>query len=201
MSITIVTTRSDEEALMAVASASAAHQRDDSRSDGGSDFQSDRFRTPATALRFLEAARRYTVRAHAADFELPRSAPPPRQLTLLRAIRDAVQALIDGDRRAYERRTRSLLDQYAFRLDATGELRPAHEGWDRFIAERLPALVAIGAHADRLRRCANPECGWAVWDATKSNTRVWCDTRTCGNRMKVRAFRERKRREGHIPAT
>jgi predicted RNA-binding Zn ribbon-like protein len=200
MSINIVTTRSDEEALMAVASATAADQRDAPAGDGRGERPSDRFRTPASALAFLEAARRYTASAHAADFELPRSAPRPGHLMHLRAIRDAVQALIDGDRRGYERRTRGLLDHYAFRLDAEGGLRPAHDGWDRFIAERLPALVALGAQADRLRRCANPECGWAVWDATRSNTRVWCDTRTCGNRMKVRAFRERKRRERHTPA-
>ena len=197
MPITFVTTRADEEALMAVASASNANELHLPASGARlPDGRADWFQTATDALRFLEGARRYAVRAHDADFELPRSVPTAAQLARLREIRDAVQALIERDRRGYERRTRDLLDHYAFRLDAGGELRPAHEGWDRFIAERLPALVTIGAHAERLRLCANPECRWAVWDTTKSGTRVWCDSRTCGNKMKVRAFRERKRREG-----
>ncbi len=198
MTVTVITTRSDEEALMAVAS--AAYSGGTHVVPSGSRSRARRFDwfgTPADALRFLQGARRYTARAHDADFDLPRDAPAPAQLARVRQIRDAVQALIDGDRHGYERRTRALLGAYAFRLDPDGDLRPAHDGWDRFIAQRLPALVAIGAQADRLRRCANPECGWAVWDATKSNTRVWCDSRTCGNKMKVRAFRARKRREGH----
>lgn len=196
MSVKIITDRSDEEALMAVASASyagATHVPGESRSR----IRGDWFRTPTDALRFLQAARAYTLRAHGADFELPRSAPSPAQLARLRQIRDAVQALIDRDRRAYERLTRALLDRYAFHLVPEGGIRAVGDGWDRFIAQRLPAVVAMAAQTDRLRRCANPECGWAVWDATKSNTRVWCDSRTCGNKMKVRAFRARKRREGH----
>lgn len=165
------------------------------------DGRYDWLRTPADAVRFLEGARRYAIRAHDADFAVPRSAPTRAQLARLREMRDAVHALVDGDRRRYERRTRELLARFAFRLDASGSLRPAHDGWDRFIAERLPALIAIGARAERLRLCANPECRWAVWDTTKAGTRVWCDTRTCGNRMKVRAFRARKRRERHTRAS
>ncbi|HET9809914.1 MAG TPA: CGNR zinc finger domain-containing protein [Candidatus Limnocylindria bacterium] len=195
MSVKIITSRTDEEALMAVASASCPGA-DMPAGASGSRTRNDRFRTPTDALHFLQAARAYTARAHGADFELPRRAPSPAQLERLRQIRDAVQALIDRDRRAYERLTRALLDRYAFHLVPEGGLRPVGDGWDRFIAQRLPAVVAMAAQTDRLRRCANPACGWAVWDATKSNTRVWCDSRTCGNRMKVRAFRARKRREG-----
>lgn len=198
MTITLVTSRSDEEALMAVASAEySAGTHAPSSGARSRDGRFDWFGTPADALRFLQGARRYAASAHDADFDLPRKGPSPAQLARLRQVRDAVRALIDGDRRGYERRSRALLGAYAFRIEPDGDLRPAHGGWDAFIAERLPTLVAIGAHAERLRRCANPECGWAVWDSTRSNTRVWCDSRTCGNKMKVRAFRARKRREGH----
>lgn len=198
MGISIVTTRDDVEALMAVASALHAGEKtrpaNESRLPDG---RYDWFASPQDALRFLEAARRYAETAHDARFELPRFAPTKEQLRRLRRLRDAVQSLIDGDQRGYERATADLLRHYAFRLDAAGQLRPVDGGWDRFIADRLPALIAARTSADRLRLCANPECRWALWDTTKGGTRVWCDSRTCGNKMKVRAFRARERRQRH----
>ncbi|MGA2590961.1 MAG: CGNR zinc finger domain-containing protein [Bryobacteraceae bacterium] len=38
-------------------------------------------------------------------------------------------------------------------------------------------------------------CGWMFLDTTRNRSRQWCDMRDCGNRAKVRRFRE-KRREG-----
>ena len=42
----------------------------------------------------------------------------------------------------------------------------------------------------RVRRCADDECAWLFLDTTRSGTRRWCDMRVCGNRNKVRRFRE-----------
>jgi len=39
-------------------------------------------------------------------------------------------------------------------------------------------------------RCADHECGWLFLDTTRSRTRRWCDMRVCGNRNKVRRFRQ-----------
>jgi len=47
--------------------------------------------------------------------------------------------------------------------------------------------------SDRLKhvgRCADEECAWLFLDTTRSRTRRWCDMRSCGNRNKVRRFRE-----------
>jgi predicted RNA-binding Zn ribbon-like protein len=43
----------------------------------------------------------------------------------------------------------------------------------------------------RLKLCANPACRLPFYDASKSRTRVWHDNATCGNRARVRRFRER----------
>ncbi|MBI1750081.1 MAG: ABATE domain-containing protein [Acidobacteria bacterium] len=43
----------------------------------------------------------------------------------------------------------------------------------------------------RVRECAAENCGWLFVDNTKNHRRRWCDTRTCGNRDKVRRFRQR----------
>jgi len=42
----------------------------------------------------------------------------------------------------------------------------------------------------RVRACADQSCGWLFVDATRSGTRRWCDMKVCGNRNKVRRFRE-----------
>jgi predicted RNA-binding Zn ribbon-like protein len=39
-------------------------------------------------------------------------------------------------------------------------------------------------------RCADDSCAWLFLDTTRSRTRRWCDMRVCGNRNKVRRFRE-----------
>jgi predicted RNA-binding Zn ribbon-like protein len=43
----------------------------------------------------------------------------------------------------------------------------------------------------RVKQCAGHECGWLFYDATKNNSRRWCDMGVCGNRSKVQAARRR----------
>jgi predicted RNA-binding Zn ribbon-like protein len=45
----------------------------------------------------------------------------------------------------------------------------------------------------RLKRCANPACGFYFYDSTGNRTRRSCSIETCGNRMKVAAYRARQR--------
>jgi predicted RNA-binding Zn ribbon-like protein len=41
-----------------------------------------------------------------------------------------------------------------------------------------------------MRQCADPSCAWLFLDTTRNRTRRWCDMKECGNRNKVRRFRE-----------
>ena len=43
---------------------------------------------------------------------------------------------------------------------------------------------------ERVRRCAAPACAWLFLDTTKNRARRWCDMKICGNREKVRRFRQ-----------
>ena len=74
-------------------------------------------------------------------------------------------------------------------------VRPAAPGVDGALG-RLLAIVA-GAIADgtwqRLKACPADDCQWAFYDASRNRSAVWCDMRVCGNRAKVRGFRERSR--------
>jgi len=58
------------------------------------------------------------------------------------------------------------------------------------------ALFLGSAERKRLKLCANPGCGFAFVDTSINATRRWCFMRYCGNRVKVRAFRGR-RKTGH----
>lgn len=44
---------------------------------------------------------------------------------------------------------------------------------------------------ERLRECASEPCGWLFLDLTKNRSRRWCAMNGCGNRDKLRRFRER----------
>ena len=43
----------------------------------------------------------------------------------------------------------------------------------------------------RLKACPAEDCQWAFYDRSRNRSAVWCDMKVCGNRHKVRAFRER----------
>ena len=43
----------------------------------------------------------------------------------------------------------------------------------------------------RLKRCADGACRRVFYDETRSRTRRWCDSGTCGNRARVRRHRSR----------
>jgi predicted RNA-binding Zn ribbon-like protein len=61
----------------------------------------------------------------------------------------------------------------------------------------LAAIVAAAARGritgtwSRLKICPADDCQWAFYDASRNRSRRWCSMDVCGNRSKVRAFRDR----------
>jgi hypothetical protein len=54
---------------------------------------------------------------------------------------------------------------------------------------------------DRVKGCAHPACTNLYVDSSRAKSRHWCGMGTCGNKAKVRAFRERQRAsESGVPA-
>jgi predicted RNA-binding Zn ribbon-like protein len=45
----------------------------------------------------------------------------------------------------------------------------------------------------RLRICDNPDCRWVYYDETKNRSKRYCDDKMCGNLMKVRRFRAKRK--------
>ena len=56
--------------------------------------------------------------------------------------------------------------------------------------------LAETAQLGRLKMCESPECHWIFFDRSKPANRRWCSSDRCGNRQKVRTYRERHRSDG-----
>ena len=58
-------------------------------------------------------------------------------------------------------------------------------------------LIIRGAQEDgswsRLKMCANPDCQWVFYDRSRNQQGNWCDMAVCGNRLKNRQLRARRR--------
>ena len=74
-------------------------------------------------------------------------------------------------------------------------LTPLRSDWTCTLAEIATSFaeLAAGVELGRIKVCSNPQCRWAFYDETKNRRRRWCDSAICGNRDKVRRFRERTR--------
>lgn len=76
-------------------------------------------------------------------------------------------------------------------------LEPKGEG----VAAAFGAIVAIAFVSafdgtfEHLKLCADETCRSAFYDRSKNHSGRWCSMSTCGNRAKVRAWRERRRTE------
>lgn len=58
---------------------------------------------------------------------------------------------------------------------------------------RSAAELLTSRDLDRLRQCAGDRCGWMFLDTSRNRSRQWCDMNDCGNRAKVRRYRERQK--------
>ena len=83
-------------------------------------------------------------------------------------------------------------------ISPDGQIEVAAQPDGRLQAGLLRLLVIIrDAQQDgswpRLKACANPECRWAFFDRSHSRRGTWCDMASCGNLIKNRNLRARRR--------
>ena len=80
----------------------------------------------------------------------------------------------------------------------TTALEPEATGVDGALG-RLLAIVAAAIEDGtwrRLKVCPADDCQWAFYDESRNRSATWCDMKVCGNRAKVRGFRERTQTGG-----
>ncbi|TVX95319.1 CGNR zinc finger domain-containing protein [Cohnella terricola] len=98
---------------------------------------------------------------------------------------------------------RMALGQVIRRLEIAGEGRyilglvAVDEGWTAIEAEISSSFSQMLAEGEpsRIRFCDNPNCLWVYYDDTRNRSKRYCDDKMCGNLMKVRRFRARKKAE------
>lgn len=127
------------------------------------------------------------------------------QLREARRLRDLVRELLaaneDGDP-AGERTGRLAERLGTSRVELTSgpdgelelDLAPARDAGS--LSAQLLGIVyeaQLTGNWPRLKLCENPECSWAFYDSSRNRSGSWCRMGECGNRLKNRAYRARRR--------
>jgi predicted RNA-binding Zn ribbon-like protein len=81
-----------------------------------------------------------------------------------------------------------------FDVDGGSGLRPIANGVDGAIGTILAVAFAAMAEGSwsRLKVCPEETCRVAFYDHSKNRSRRWCSMEVCGNRTKVRSYRQRR---------
>lgn len=110
------------------------------------------------------------------------------ELAAVRGLRDAVRDALMG--------TRPLRATWSAHV----ELSQRESPWIGPASESLTAWAEahlleafLSPQFSRLRICAADDCLRAFYDGSRNGTGKWCSTAACGNRMKTRAYRQRRR--------
>ncbi|MFH8367062.1 CGNR zinc finger domain-containing protein [Streptomyces sp. NPDC018031] len=128
-----------------------------------------------------------------------------RDLAAVRAVREKFTAVFSSPD---TRSTAELLNAMVAAAGTTPRLTD-HDGYDwhvhyfapgASVADHLAAdggmalaFLVVAGERERLRRCEAPDCGRAFVDLSRNRSRRYCDSRTCGNRLHVAAYRARRR--------
>jgi predicted RNA-binding Zn ribbon-like protein len=128
------------------------------------------------------------------------------ELRTARQVRESIRSLLAANAGAPAPSARDLEPlaiaaqncepQFGIALEGRVHLRE-RPGSGSTIAWLRLLLVIRDAQADgtwpRLKACENHECGWAFYDRSHGRRGRWCDMSVCGNRMKNRDLRARRR--------
>lgn len=110
---------------------------------------------------------------------------------------------VDGAGPPADRRTLDRLDRAARVTDLRPRFLTGNDdrlgtdaGGVRGAIGRLLAisfLARLGGEWERLRGCSDPTCLSVFYDRSRNRSGRWCSMSSCGNRNKVRNFRERSK--------
>jgi predicted RNA-binding Zn ribbon-like protein len=132
-----------------------------------------------------------------------RASDVPRLLELRSRLDAIVVACQAGDEATAIRDLNALLAETgAVPQIVTHDGRPPHIHVTRAaapLADRIAARSAMGlaelvvaGQSGRIRTCASPHCDAVFIDLSRNQSRRYCDSRTCGNRVHVAAYRSRR---------
>jgi predicted RNA-binding Zn ribbon-like protein len=70
--------------------------------------------------------------------------------------------------------------------------RPTIDGVLTTIAQDAVMLFGDSVQRRRMRHCDNPRCRVIFYDDSRPGTRRWCAPNRCGDRIRAKAYRERR---------
>jgi predicted RNA-binding Zn ribbon-like protein len=80
-----------------------------------------------------------------------------------------------------------------FASDGAVTLAPGSQDFAGSLARLLVPVAAASSDGTwlRVKACRANDCHWGFYDRSRNRSGVWCEMAVCGNRTKVRAYRER----------
>jgi predicted RNA-binding Zn ribbon-like protein len=136
----------------------------------------------------------------------PGSQASDADLEFAREVRECLRSVLEADGDGSERDAedldalRRLTAEHSARLTVGdgGVLGLACSGNDDLGDALFELLLIIrAAQVDgswsRLKMCANPDCQWVFYDRSRNQQGNWCNMAVCGNRLKNRELRARRR--------
>jgi predicted RNA-binding Zn ribbon-like protein len=167
----------------------------------------ERLRTADDLMRWLAAAGLVTSRwAAAGDLDDQPASAADGHLQAARSLRAAIYASLDAavDAQPLPQAAVAELNAFARHPEPTpvldGSTATACLVADDSVGAALSPIardaidLITGEDLARVKECPSADCARIFLDTTKSGTRRWCSMRTCGNRAKVRAHRNRASR-------
>jgi predicted RNA-binding Zn ribbon-like protein len=128
-------------------------------------------------------------------------AASPSALARAREVREALRGLLiaNNERTAPPAAAVAVLERAAARAHLSLRFAPAAEvvpsagGADGALGLVLAAVLACmwDGSWSRLKACRN--CHWAFYDESRNRSAAWCSMQLCGNRLKTRAYRQRRK--------
>jgi hypothetical protein len=114
-------------------------------------------------------------------------------LSPLRILREQARAALRTGEPSSDARSAPRI-RLELRSDGSVGYEPIGEGWQAIAAIVYAELILAQAAgtAARLKICAKPSCGAAFYDRSRNSSRVWHDTKLCGNAINLRASRARR---------
>jgi predicted RNA-binding Zn ribbon-like protein len=135
--------------------------------------------------------------------------PTAREFETALALRETIYRLFNAQAEGKTApRELEALNQALAHAPARTTLKRGRDGYSWEVEAKSATALALlapvlwsagdllaGPRLDRVRRCANPECGWLFLDDSRAGKRRWCSMSACGNRAKARRHYHKSKEE------
>lgn len=148
-----------------------------------------------------DSAKRWLVDS---NYGPPEQTVAPEDLERLRALRERLRDVLLSHNLGPSARTEEAASELndlagtvalGVGFDSSGQplLGSSSTGVKGFVEDLLAAAIRASQTGiwRRLKACANEECRWVFYDASKNHSGSWCVMEICGSRAKMRSYRRR----------